>query len=55
MGSIFLAQGPGIAGGQTIDVFESIHIYPLLAHVLGLTPNPDVDGRLEVLQPILGN
>ncbi len=55
MGSIFLTQGPGIAGGQTIDVFESIHIYPLLAHVLGLTPNPDVDGRLEVLQPILGN
>lgn len=55
MGSIFLVQGPGIAGGQTIDVFESIHIYPLLVHVLGLTPNPDVDGRLEVLQPILGN
>ena len=55
MGSIFLAQGPSIAGGQTIDVFESIHIYPLLVHVLGLTPNPDVDGRLEVLQPILGN
>ena len=55
MGSIFLAQGPGIAGGQTIGVFESIHIYPFLASVLGLTPNPDVDGRLEVLQPILAN
>ncbi len=55
MSGIFLARGPGIAGGQRIDAFESIHIYPLLAHVLGLTPNPDVDGRLEVLQPILGN
>ena len=55
MGGIFLAQGPRIAGGQTIDVFESIHVYPFLASVLGLTPNVDVDGRLEVLQPILGN
>jgi len=55
MGGIFLAQGPGIAGGQTIDVFESIHVYPFLASVLGLTPNADVDGRLEVLQPILRN
>jgi len=55
MGGIFLAQGPGISGGQTIGVFESIHVYPFLANVLGLTPNEDVDGRLEVLQPILGN
>ena len=55
MGGIFLAQGPGIAGGQTIGVFESIHVYPFLASVLGLTPNPEADGRLDVLQPILGN
>ena len=55
MGGIFLALGPGIAGGQTIGVFESIHAYPFLANVLGLTPTEEVDGRLEVLQPILGN
>ena len=55
MGGIFLALGPGIAGGQTIDVFESIHVYAFLAHVLGLTANPEADGSLEVLLPILSN
>jgi predicted AlkP superfamily pyrophosphatase or phosphodiesterase len=54
MGAIFLAMGPGIAGGQRIEGFESIHVYPFVTHVLGLQPNPDVDGRLEVLAPILG-
>jgi predicted AlkP superfamily pyrophosphatase or phosphodiesterase len=53
MGAIFLARGPGIAPGQRIGAFESVHIYPFLAHVLGLTPNPEVDGRLEVLAPVL--
>lgn len=53
MSAIFVARGPGIATGRRIDAFESIHVYPLLAHLLGLTPNPDADGRLEVLAPIL--
>jgi len=53
MGGIFLAWGPGIEGGQVIPGFEAVHVYPLLAHVLGLDPAP-VDGRLEVLAPILG-
>jgi predicted AlkP superfamily pyrophosphatase or phosphodiesterase len=55
MGAIFLARGPGIAPGQRIPAFESVHVYPFLAHVLGLTPNPDVDGRLAVLGPVLGS
>ena len=54
MGAIFLAMGPGIAPGQRIAGFESVNVYPLLAHVLGLRPNPEADGRLEVLRPILG-
>jgi predicted AlkP superfamily pyrophosphatase or phosphodiesterase len=54
MGAIFLAMGPGIAGGQTIEGFESIHVYPFVTHVLGLQANPDADGRLAVLAPILG-
>lgn len=53
MAAIFLARGPGISGGQTIPAFESVHVYPFLAHLLGLTP-AEVDGRLEVLAPILG-
>jgi predicted AlkP superfamily pyrophosphatase or phosphodiesterase len=54
MAAIFLAMGPGIAPGQVVPAFEAVHVYPFLAHVLGLEPNPDVDGRLEVLLPILG-
>lgn len=52
MAGIFLAWGPGIAGGQEIPSFEAVHVYPLLAHLLGLEP-ASVDGKLEVLAPIL--
>lgn len=52
MGAIFVARGPGIAGGQVIPAFESIHVYPFLARVLGLEP-AEVDGRVEVLAGIL--
>jgi alkaline phosphatase D len=55
MGAIFIARGPGIGAGQSIPAFESVHVYPFLAHVLGLTPNPAIDGDLGVLLPILGN
>ncbi len=54
MAAIFLARGPGIAAGQRIPAFESVHVYPLLAHVLGLEPNPAAEGQLDVLLPILG-
>jgi len=53
MGAIFLARGPGIPAGQRIEPFESVHVYPFLAHLLGLTPNPGIDGRLDVLAPVL--
>jgi len=45
MHGIFLARGPGIRAGATIQAFEAIEIYPLLAEVLGLEPGTDVDGR----------
>ncbi|HSG07910.1 MAG TPA: ectonucleotide pyrophosphatase/phosphodiesterase [Longimicrobiales bacterium] len=54
MGAIFLARGPGIEPGQRIEAFESVHVYPFLAHLLGLVPNPGIDGRLEILAPVLG-
>ena len=49
-----LAMGPGIGPGQRIAGFEAVNVYPFLAHVLGLQANPEADGRLEVLMPILG-
>lgn len=54
MGAIFMAMGPGIPPGQVVPPFEAVHVYPFVAHLLGLTPSPQVDGRLEVLRPILG-
>ena len=53
MHGVFLVRGPGIEGGQQIPAFEAIHIYPFLAKVLGLTPNPQIDGNLHVLESIL--
>lgn len=45
MHGIFVATGPGIKKRATIPPFENIHIYPLLAELLGLTIPPDIDGR----------
>lgn len=53
MAAIFLAMGPGIAPGQVVPAFEAVHVYPFLAHLLGIDPNPEADGRLEVLRPML--
>lgn len=53
MHGIFLAMGPGIREGELFPAFENVHIYPFVAHLLGLEPNPAADGRLEVLLPIL--
>jgi predicted AlkP superfamily pyrophosphatase or phosphodiesterase len=53
MGAVFLARGPGIRAGTRIGAFEAVHVYPLIAHLLGLRANPEADGRLEVLAPIL--
>jgi predicted AlkP superfamily pyrophosphatase or phosphodiesterase len=53
MHGIFFAMGPSIRAGTRIPAFENIHVYPLIAHILGLRPNPAADGRLDVLRPIL--
>ncbi len=53
MDGIFYAQGPGIKPGQTIFPFQNVHIYPLIAHILGLEMPLGVDGSLDVLQGIL--
>ena len=53
MGAIFLARGPRIAPGLRIGAFESVHVYPWIAHVLGLRANEGIDGELAVLRGIL--
>ena len=54
MHGIFLISGPNIPRNKIIPPFENIHIYPLLAHILELEMPAHTDGRLAVLQTMLG-
>lgn len=54
MNGIFYARGTDIKPGTKIPAFKNIHIYPLIAHILGLKA-PKVDGTLSVLKPIVKN
>ncbi len=53
MGAIFYASGPSFKSGMKIGKFRNIHVYPMIAKVLGITQLPEIDGKLEVLAPIL--
>jgi alkaline phosphatase D len=53
MRGIFIAAGPDLKGGLTVEEFQNIHIYPLIAHILGLTAPSGIDGQFSVLAPIL--
>ena len=54
MRASFMAWGPAFKKGLTIDGFENINIYPLVAHILGLNyDSKTIDGKFEVLKPIL--
>jgi predicted AlkP superfamily pyrophosphatase or phosphodiesterase len=55
MHATFYAWGPAFKENLKIRGFENIHIYPLIAHMLSLSITEPVDGKLEVLQPILKN
>jgi len=50
---VFYARGPDLRSATTIPSFGNVHIYPLIAELLGLEAPEDIDGRLEVLEEIL--
>jgi predicted AlkP superfamily pyrophosphatase or phosphodiesterase len=52
MKAIFYAAGPDIRSGVTVAPFQNIHLYPLIAKILGLRIGP-VDGKLHVLEGVL--
>jgi alkaline phosphatase D len=54
MRAIFIAVGPDIRPGSTLQPFENVNVYPLVARILGLNA-PNVDGSLNVLSKILKN
>ncbi|MEN0048841.1 MAG: ectonucleotide pyrophosphatase/phosphodiesterase [Bacteroidota bacterium] len=51
--AIFYANGSHFQSGLTVPSFENIHVYPLICEILGLEVPEEVDGKLEVLAPIL--
>ena len=52
----FYAWGPNIKGGKTIAGFDNVHIYPLIAHILGLSYSKlEIDGKYKVLRKIVKN
>lgn len=53
MWGVFYAGGPQIQAGKQIAPFQNIHIYPMLCRILGLPIPEDIDGKIEVLEPIL--
>ena len=55
MQSIFVADGPAFKSGYSRQVFENIHIYPLLVYILGLEPYAGIDGDLDVVKDMLAD
>lgn len=53
MGAVFYASGPEIVQGMVVPPFENIHLYPFLAEILNLEIAEPVDGKIEVLRPVL--
>ncbi|MBO9565715.1 MAG: alkaline phosphatase family protein [Niastella sp.] len=50
MHAIFYAWGPAFKKGITIPTFENVHVYPLIAGLLGLPITEKIDGNKKVLQ-----
>jgi predicted AlkP superfamily pyrophosphatase or phosphodiesterase len=52
MRATFIAHGAAFRKGAVAEPFENIHIYSLMAKILGLTPAKN-DGNLETVKNIL--
>ncbi len=54
MAGIFIARGPAFKSGLTVEPFENIHIYNLMAAILELSPAPN-DGDFAQVQGLLAD
>jgi alkaline phosphatase D len=50
MRGIFYARGPDLKSGVTLEPFESVNIYPLIAQLLRLKPPPNLDGTSALFE-----
>lgn len=53
MHGIFLAIGPSFKQGYFTGTINNIDIYPLLAKILNVVPNNNIDGKLERIEFLL--
>lgn len=53
MHGILYGWGPAFRPGGRVGRVENVHVYPLVAQILGLRPHPEVDGRLAAIRPLL--
>lgn len=53
MGALFIARGPAFKKGLMVPQFQNIHLYPMMAEVMGITPITEIDGKTAVLGDIL--
>jgi predicted AlkP superfamily pyrophosphatase or phosphodiesterase len=54
MAAVFVANGPAFRHGVKLPTFDNVDVYPLLAELVGVTPQPN-DGKLADLAPALAN
>ena len=52
MRALFIAHGKAFKRGKVVEPFENVHIYNLMARILGLKPAKN-DGNFEVVKDIL--
>ncbi|XP_076863978.1 ectonucleotide pyrophosphatase/phosphodiesterase family member 7-like [Brachyhypopomus gauderio] len=52
MKPFFRAVGPDFRRNVVVEPFESVNIYPLMCHLLGITPEPN-DGNLDFTRAML--
>lgn len=53
MAGILLAAGPQIAERVETGPVEAVHVYPLIAEILGLEPHSEIDGNLDAIAQFL--
>jgi len=53
MQAVFMAWGPAFRSAYTRSTFANVHVYPLIAHILGLKITEKIDGDPAILQDVL--
>ena len=52
MHPLFIAMGPSFKKNASVEIFNNVDVYPLMCHILKLTPAPN-NGTLDVVKHLL--